>query len=75
MLKCLLTVGIKWEHPPSGWLKLDTDGSAPVNTGRTGAGVLIRNNPIPGEWMMGWDGSLSIHSPDYQRASRVVGSK
>ncbi|KAK8530829.1 hypothetical protein V6N12_013329 [Hibiscus sabdariffa] len=55
MLKCLSTFGIKREHPPSGWLKLDTDGSALVNTGRAGAGVLIPNNPIPGEWMMRWE--------------------
>ncbi|KAK9990593.1 hypothetical protein SO802_025578 [Lithocarpus litseifolius] len=43
---------IKWEKPNTGWVKLNTDGSADVASGTAGGGGLIRDDR--GNWIMGF---------------------
>ncbi|XP_043696583.1 uncharacterized protein LOC122647190 [Telopea speciosissima] len=37
---------VKWKHPPSGWLKLNIDGSSFGNPGSVGAGGIFRNRNL-----------------------------
>ncbi|KAF7831333.1 ribonuclease H [Senna tora] len=43
---------LKWEPPPLGWLKINTDGSASESLGLAGCGGIIRDNK--GLWMGGF---------------------
>ena len=49
-------VRIRREKPQTGWVRLNTDGSAIGNLGRAGCGGLIRNDR--GEWIEGFSRSL-----------------
>ena len=44
MQTCKLLKGIRWERPPQGWMKLNTDGSANGNPGLAGCGGVIRDD-------------------------------
>ena len=37
--------GIRWERPPQGWMKLNTDGSVNENPGLAGCGGVIKDDP------------------------------
>ena len=43
---------IKWEKANTGWVKLNTNGSADIAAGTTGGGGLIRDDR--GSWIMGF---------------------
>lgn len=43
---------VRWEKPISGWVKLNTDGSANTSTGSAGGGGLIRDEW--GNWILGF---------------------
>ncbi|KAL0004547.1 hypothetical protein SO802_012108 [Lithocarpus litseifolius] len=43
---------IRWERPPSGWKKLNTDGSCIGNSRRSGCGGAVRDEH--GEWIVGF---------------------
>ncbi|KAF9590627.1 hypothetical protein IFM89_035945 [Coptis chinensis] len=38
-----IEINVKWDCPPTGWIKLNTDGSSLENPGATGAGCLFRD--------------------------------
>ena len=42
---------VRWEKPSTGWVKLNTDGSADASSGFVGGGRLIRDDR--GNWIMG----------------------
>jgi len=42
---------VRWENPSTGWVKLNTDGSADASSGSVGGGRLIRDDR--GNWIMG----------------------
>ncbi|XP_075671161.1 uncharacterized protein LOC142640761 [Castanea sativa] len=48
----MTTKFIKWEKPASGWVKLNTDGSALGNLGIAGCGGLVRDKD--GNWVVGF---------------------
>lgn len=37
---------IRWLRPPTGWMKLNTDGSVPGNPGQAGAGDVCMDQAI-----------------------------
>ena len=43
---------VRWEKPSSGWMKLNTDGTANTSLGSTGGGGLIRDEW--GNWVLGF---------------------
>lgn len=45
-------IGIRWEPPPLGWVKHNSDGSVMGWPGQVGAGGVIRGNG--GEWLRGF---------------------
>lgn len=49
-------IQVAWEKPPTGWIKLNSDGSALGNPGKAGGGVLIRDHQ--GNWVRGYARSL-----------------
>ena len=44
--------GIRWERPPLGWMKLNTDGSWLGGAERAGCGGIVRDDQ--GEWVAGF---------------------
>ncbi|KAL0016783.1 hypothetical protein SO802_003852 [Lithocarpus litseifolius] len=53
---CRKVVRMRWEKPQVGWARLNIDGTALGNPGRSGCGGLIRNSQ--GEWMGGFSRRL-----------------
>ncbi|KAE8709893.1 hypothetical protein F3Y22_tig00110328pilonHSYRG00785 [Hibiscus syriacus] len=49
-----------WEPPPSGWVKLNSDGARHKGTGRTACGGVIRNSNR--QWVMGYSRAIGICS-------------
>ena len=47
-----LNRGIRWERPPLGWMKLNTDGSWLGGADRAGCGGIVRDDQ--GEWVAGF---------------------
>ena len=47
-----LNRGIRWERPPLGWMKLNTDGSWLGGADRAGCGGIVRDDR--GEWVAGF---------------------
>ena len=43
---------VRWEKPPKGWSKLNTDGSILGSTSLAGCGGIVRNNQ--GGWVVGF---------------------
>ena len=60
MQTCKVLKGIRWERPPQGWMKLNTDGSANGNPGLAGCGGVIRN--YAGQWVIGFSKCIDITS-------------
>ncbi|KAK9988377.1 hypothetical protein SO802_028616 [Lithocarpus litseifolius] len=44
-----VVVACRWEKPPEGWIKLNTDGCSVGSTGLSGCGGVVRNSH--GDWM------------------------
>ncbi|KAK1412939.1 hypothetical protein QVD17_34560 [Tagetes erecta] len=59
---------VNWNHPKSGWLKLNTDGSSLGNPGASSYGGVIRNDC--GEWVLGYVGNIGF---DTSLASEIWG--
>ncbi|KAF3956414.1 hypothetical protein CMV_018453 [Castanea mollissima] len=51
---------IRWEKPPMGWIKLNTDGSLSGDLGLAGGGGVFRNEE--GEWILGYSRHIGITS-------------
>lgn len=51
---------IRWERPPRGWIKLNTDGSSLGNLGTAGGGGLVRDDS--GQWLAGFSQRIGITS-------------
>ena len=49
---CNVIKRIRWERPPSGWKKLNTDGSSLGSNGRAGCGGTVRDEH--GRWLVGF---------------------
>ena len=45
-------VAVAWQKPPTGWVKLNTDGSSFGNPGQSGGGGLLRD--AEGRWIIGF---------------------
>ena len=56
----IVNIQVKWNKPPMGWLKLNTDGFTIGNSGLAGGGELIHNEN--GDWVMGFAKTLGITS-------------
>ena len=52
--------GIRWERPPQGWMKLNTDGSVNGNPSLAGCGGMIRDDS--GQWIVGFSKCINITS-------------
>lgn len=52
------TLHISWEAPPSGFMKMNTDGAAQGNPGVAGAGGILRGPD--GVWLCGFRAHLGI---------------
>lgn len=37
-------ISVKWNAPPEGWIKINTDGSSIGNPGKAGCGSILRND-------------------------------
>ncbi|KAF3951859.1 hypothetical protein CMV_022529 [Castanea mollissima] len=51
---------IRWEKPPTVWIKLNTDGSSSGDLGLAGGGGVFRNEE--GEWILGYSRHIGITS-------------
>ena len=51
---------IRWEKPPRGWIKLNTNGSSLGNSGLAGGGGVFRNDD--GGWILGFSKHIGITS-------------
>lgn len=51
---------IRWEIPPKGWLKLNTNGSSLGNPRIVGGGGIVCNND--GAWVLGFSRHIGITS-------------
>ncbi|PKI70141.1 hypothetical protein CRG98_009473 [Punica granatum] len=51
---------IRWERPPAGWLKLNSDGATRGNPGLAGAGGIIQDEH--GNWISGFKHNIGIVS-------------
>ena len=40
-----LSIEVRWEYPPNGWIKLNIDGASKANSGPTSYVRIIRNSP------------------------------
>nr|POF23203.1 putative ribonuclease h protein [Quercus suber] len=49
---------VRWEKPPLGWCKLNTDGTSYGNPGRAGGGGVIRDSE--GRWLKGFARSIGF---------------
>ena len=49
---------VRWEKPPEGWSKLNTDGSVLGSTGLAGCGGIVRNNQ--GGWVAGFSRRIGV---------------
>lgn len=58
--KCQVMKDIRWERPPRGWVKLNTDGSSIGNPGIVGGGALIRDEL--GQWITGFSRRIGTAS-------------
>nr|POF27508.1 putative ribonuclease h protein [Quercus suber] len=47
---------VRWNKPPEGWFKLNTDGASCGNPGKAGGGGIIKNSH--GHWIKGYSGSI-----------------
>lgn len=54
-------IHVKWEPPPRGWYKLNTDGACCTKESRGGLGGVIRNHRR--EWVIGFACSYPINKP------------
>ena len=52
--------GIRWERPPQGWMKLNTDGAVNGNPDLAGCGDVVRDDL--GQWVIGFSKYISITS-------------
>ena len=51
-------IRIRWEKPPSGWVRFSIDGSILGNLGRASCGGIIRNDC--GDWLGGLSRSIEV---------------
>ena len=51
-----ISISIRWNLPPVGWHKLNTDGASIGNPGKAGGGGVIRN--FHGDWVKGYSRSI-----------------
>ena len=56
MQRSRVVVNVRWNKPPVGWFKLNTDGASMGNPGKAGGGGLIRDSA--GFWVKGFSRSL-----------------
>ena len=56
MQRSKVVVNVRWNKPPIGWFKLNTDGASMGNPGKAGGGGLIRDSV--GFWVKGFSRSL-----------------
>ena len=56
--KNMVICNVRWERPPLGWFKLNTDGAAFGNPGRAGGGGVIRDRE--GRWVKGFARSIGF---------------
>lgn len=49
-------IAVRWHAPPENWFKLNCDGSANLDSGRTGIGGVIRKNL--GNWVIGYQQNI-----------------
>ena len=55
-LSCCIIKRVRWEKPPPGWAKLNTNRAAAGNPGLAGCGVLIRDEH--GAWLAGFSRNI-----------------
>lgn len=51
-----VAIQVRWNKPPEGWFKLNTDGASHGNPGKVGGGGIIRNSH--GFWIKGYSRSI-----------------
>lgn len=56
MQRSKVAIPVKWNKPPAGWYKLNTDGASLGNPGSAGEGGLIRDSL--GNWVKGFFRSI-----------------
>ena len=56
MQRSMVVVTVRWNKPPHGWFKLNTDGASMGNPGKAGRGGLTRDSS--GNWVKGFSRSL-----------------
>lgn len=49
---------MRWERPPEGWSKLNTDGAVIGSMGLAGCGGIVRDDH--GGWLVGFSGHIGI---------------
>ena len=54
---------VRWEKPPDGWSKLNTDGSVLGSMGIAGCGGIVRNNQ--GGWVVGFSRHIGLSNYIY----------
>jgi ribonuclease HI len=57
-VKMRIPISVKWNLPPLGWFKLNTDGSSLGNPGKAGGGGVIRNHL--GDWVGGFSRAIGF---------------
>lgn len=58
MQRSVVVVNIRWNKPPNGWFKLNTDGASIGNSGKAGGGGLIRDSS--GNWVKGFSRDIGF---------------
>ena len=53
-----MIIPVRWNKPPPGWCKLNTDGVTLGNPGKSGGGGIIRDSV--GNWIKGFLGSIGF---------------
>ena len=54
---------VRWEKPPVGWSKMNTDGSVLGSMGIAGCGGIVRNNQ--GGWVAGFSRRIGLSNYIY----------